>query len=295
MKTILKRIFLTILTVVLLCCSAIPCFAITQNGEITVTLEDKEKNKISNMTVNICQIATLNNAGYYPVTAFENSGISIAGIINNPDESVAKTIADYIESNNIKTVSAISENGKAFFDKLDLGIWLVFPEEDEKYTFNPYIAFLPFESGGKLYYELSSAPKLEDNMLNEINIYVVKRWEDKNNASKKRPDSVTVELLNGDKVVSSIILSEENGWAHTFSKLPKDGRYSVREKTVANYKVDYSGDITNGFVVTNTYNGEKLPQTGQYWWPIILIAIAGTCFVLLGVYEIGVKKNGKEK
>lgn len=295
MKTILKRIFLTILTVVLLCCSGTPCFAVTQDGEITVTLEDKEKNKISNMTVNICQIATLNNAGYYPVTGFEKSGISIAGIVNNPDKSVAKTIANYIESNKIKTMSAISENGKASFDKLDLGIWLVFPEENEKYTFNPYIVFLPFESGGKIYYEISSVPKLEDNAPNEINIYVIKRWEDKNNASNKRPNSVTIELFNGDKVVSSVVLSEENGWAHTFSMFPKDGSYSVKEKTVTNYKVDYSGDAINGFVVTNTYNGDNLPQTGQHWWPIILIAIAGTCFVLLGVYELRVMKNGKKK
>ncbi len=295
MRITLKRIFITILTVVLLCCSALPCFATNQNGKITVTLEDKEKNQINGITVNICQIATLNNAGYYPVTAFENSGISISGVINSPDESVAETIADYVKNNKIDKMSVVSENGIASFDKLDLGIWIVFPEDDVKYTFNPYIVFLPFESGGKLYYEISSVPKLEDNNPNEINIYVLKRWDDKNNVFKKRPGSVTVELLNGNEVVSSIILSEENGWAHTFSKLSKDGSYSVRERTVANYKVAYSGDATNGFVVTNTYNGEKLPQTGQYWWPIILIAIAGTCFVLLGVYEIGVKKNVKKK
>ena len=68
-----------------------------------------------------------------------------------------------------------------------------------------------------------------------------------------------------------------------------------REKTVANYKANYSGDMANGFIITNTYNGEKLPQTGQYWWPIILIAIAGAGFIALGVYEVGVKKNAKKK
>ena len=291
----LKRIFITILTVILLCCSALPCFAATQNGTITVLLEDKEKNKISNMVVNICQIATLNNAGYYPVTAFENSGIYISGIINSPNESSAKSVTDYIKNNQIDVLSAVSQNGKATFSDLDLGIWVVFCGEDSKYTFNPYIVFSPYESGGKLYYEVSSEPKLEDNAPSEINIYVIKKWEDKNNASKKRPESVTIELLNGDKVVSSVVLGEENGWAHTFTGVSNDCNYSVREKTVANYKVDYSGDITNGFVVTNTYNGEKLPQTGQYWWPIILIAIAGAGFIVLGIYELGVKKNAKKK
>ena len=295
MKTTLKKIFILVLAVGVLCSSAFPCFASAEKGKITVALEDKEKNKINGTTVHLCQIAELNHTGYYPTTVFENSGISISGIVNSPDETVANTIADYVKKNNVEALSQVSDNGKVFFSDLDLGIWLVYCDENGKYTFNPYIVFLPYESGGKLYYEVTSAPKLEDNTPNEINIYVMKKWDDKNNASKKRPGSVTVELLNGDSVVASIVLSEENGWAHTFSKLPKNGDYSVREKAVANYKVDYSGDATNGFAVTNTYAGEKLPQTGQYWWPVILIAVAGTCFVLLGVYEIGAKKNDKKK
>lgn len=258
-------------------------------------LEDKEKHKISGMTVNVCQIASLNDSGYYPVAAFEKSGVSIAGVINNSGEAVAKTLLDYVEKNNVKCESAISENGKATFEELNLGIWLVFPQKGEKHNFNPYIVFLPFESGGKVSYDITSAPKIEDSAPQEINIYVIKRWEDKNNASKKRPESVEIELLDGDRVVSSAVLNEEKGWAHTFLKVNNEGKYAVREKTVAGYKVDYSGDVTNGFVVTNTYNGEKLPQTGQYWWPIILITIAGAGFILLGVYEMVVQRNGKEK
>ena len=294
MKKTLKRIFITALTVILLVGTALPCLATEQNGKIKVTLEDKDKVRVDGIKVNICHVAELNNTGYYPAKAFENSGISIAGIVNNPDAATAKTLADYIKNNQIKPMSAISEYGNVTFDKLKLGIWLVYPEDSGKYTFNPYIVFLPFESGGKINYEVASLPKLEDNTPNDINVYVIKKWDDNNNASKKRPDSVTVELLDSDKVVSTVVLSEENGWSHTFAKLSKEGNYSVREKTVADYTANYSGDATNGFVVTNTYSGEKLPQTGQHWWPIVLIAIAGACFVLLGIFEIGAKKNGKK-
>lgn len=295
MRTILKRIFVLTLTIVLFCCFALPCFAATENGSINVTLEDKNKNKINDVTVYLCQVAELNNNGYYPTTVFESSGISISGLINSPDESSAKSVIDYIKNNQINLLSAVSENGNATFSNLDLGIWVVFCDEDSKYTFNPYIVFLPYESNGKLYYEVSSTPKIEDSTPNEISIYVIKKWDDKNNAAKKRPDSVKVELLNGSEVISTAELSESNGWAHTFTGISKEGNYSVREKTVANYKANYSGDVTNGFVVTNTYNGEKLPQTGQYWWPIILIAIAGAGFIALGIYEVGVKKNAKKK
>lgn len=295
MRTTIKSLLMFILTATLILSLAITCFAAAENGKITVILEDKEKNPVTGTTVNICQIAELNSMGYYPAEAFENAGISISGIVNNPDEAVAKTIAEYIKKNNVSTTSLVSEYGKAIFSDLGLGIWFVFPDENSKYTFNPYIVFLPYESSGKLYYEVSSAPKVQDSKPDEISIYVLKKWDDKNNAAKKRPDFVTIELLNRNTVIETVELSESNGWAYTFSSLPKDGNYSVREKNIADYKVSYSGDIANGFIVTNTYAGEKLPQTGQYWWPIVIIAIAGIAFVLLGIYEIGVKKNGKKK
>ena len=294
MRIILKNIFITLLAIVLIIGSVVPCFAAEQSGKITVTLEDKEKNHINGVKVYLCQVAELNDSGYYPTTAFETSGISVSAIVNNPDETAAKTIFDYIKEKNVSTLSKVSTDGKASFSDLNLGIWVVLCEENGKHTFNPYIVFLPYESKGNLHYEVSSTPKVEDSDSDKISIYVIKKWDDKNNAAKKRPDSVFVELLNGNTAVSSIELSEANGWAHTFTNVSKDGVYSVKEKSVSNYKATYSGDLANGFVVTNSYNGEKLPQTGQYWWPIVIIAIAGAGFILLGIYEIGVKKNGKK-
>lgn len=295
MKTIAKSLFAILLGAALIFGSVLPCFAAEPKGVINIELEDKDKNPVNDIKINICQIAALNNSGYYPTEDFENSGISVSAIINNPSAATAKSIAEYIKSNGIVTDSALPQKGKVSFADLELGIWLVFPEENSKFSFNPYIVLLPFESGGKLYYEVTSVPKLEDSAPNEINIYVIKKWDDKSNAAKKRPDSVTVELLNGETVISTVELNEENGWAYTFKHMPKDGNYSVKEKAVADYKATYSGDTSNGFVITNTYDGEKLPQTGQYWWPIILIAVAGAGFILLGIYEIGAKKNGKKK
>ena len=294
MRIILKNIFITLTAMILIIGSVVMCFAAEQSTKITVTLDDKDNNDINGIKVYLCHIATLDDSGYYPTTAFETSGISISGIINNPDETAAKTIADYIKQNNILTLSKISENGKVTFSDLDLGIWVVFCEENGQYTFNPYIVFLPYESNGNLCYEVSSVPKVQDNTPNQISVYVIKKWDDNNNAAKKRPDSVFVELINGTAVVSSVQLSEANGWAHTFTDIPKDGSYSVVEKSVTDYETTYSGDLSNGFVITNSYVGKKLPQTGQYWWPVVIIAIAGAGFILLGIYEIGAKKNGKK-
>ncbi len=294
MKKILKPFIFVIALCILAAVSILPCAAANETGSMIVTLEDKDKNKISNTTIHLCQIAELNNTGYFPATAFENSGISIAGIINNPNQTAADSIAKYIKENNIPTLSETSADGKVAFHNLSLGIWLVFCEENGQYSFNPYIIFLPYESGGKLYYNIDSFPKLEINT-NIINIYVVKKWDDKNNAAKKRPESITVDLLDGDTVISSAELNELNGWSHTFPLCNKNGNYAVRENAITDYKATYSGDATNGFIITNTYIGEKLPQTGQYWWPIALIAIAGLGFILLGIYEMRAKKHGKKE
>lgn len=294
MNKLLKTALATFLAVLLAVAFALPSFA-AETGKLTVTLEDAEKNQINGVTVSLCRIAILTSSGYQPTSAFENSGISLSGIINNPNELTAKTLFDYVKTNNVETISKTSEQGRVSFSDLDLGIWLVFCNDHEKYTFNPHLVFLPFESSGKLYYEISSAPKVQDSKPNEINVYVIKKWDDKNNAAKKRPESITVELLNGDTVAETVELNEANGWAYTFCGLPKDGTYSVREKGIVDYKETYSGDAVNGFVITNTYIGEKLPVTGQYWWPIGMIAVAGVCLILLGVCEIGVKKHDKKK
>lgn len=294
MKKTIKAICMLLLSVLLIIGTVIPCYAATESGKISVMLEDKDNNKIDGITVHICKIADMNSTGYYPSKNFENSGISISGIINAPTESTAKDITDYIRDNNIESASAITENGKVSFSDLDLGIWLVFCEEEGKYTFNPYFVFLPYESQGKLYYEITSSPKAEDSNPNLINVYVIKKWDDKNNAAKKRPESVTIELLDGEKVISSAVLNEQNGWAHTFANVSKDGNYSVKEKKVENYTAKYNGDVLGGFIVTNSYNGEKLPQTGQLWWPIVIISVAGIAFVLLGIIELGARKNGKK-
>lgn len=295
MRTTLKIITATFLMVILLFNSALCVFAAMPNGKITVKLEDKDKNKINGAVVNICCVAEYNGNGFYPTKAFENSGISISAILNNPDENTAKSVSDYVKKNSVDLLTDVTKDSIVVFSDLKLGIWLVCSEENSQYSFNPYFVILPFESNGKLYYEITSAPKFEYGKPTEINIRVVKKWDDNNNAAKKRPDSVTVELFNDDRLISSVVLDETNGWAHTFTGLSKQGNYSVKEKKVADYKVNYGGDAVNGFVVTNTYQGEKLPQTGQYWWPIIVLLIAGVCFVLLGVYELGAKRNGKKK
>lgn len=294
LKTINKRLLSICVILLILITSALPCLAATPDCKLTVRLEDDEKKAIDGLYVHICKIADINGTDYYPSEGFENSGISIAAIVNNPSAANAKTIFEFVKENDIHSLSAVSSSGVAEFTSIEQGIWLVYCKDNEAYSFNPYIVFLPYAEEGKLHYEISSAPKTEINTPNDKSVYVVKKWEDKNNAAKKRPNEITVELKHNGIIIDTAILNEDNGWAYTFTKLPEQGEYQVAEKSVKDYSVKYSGDSENGFIITNTYNGEKLPQTGQLWWPIAIISVAGIAFVCLGIIELGVRKNGKK-
>lgn len=84
-------------------------------------------------------------------------------------------------------------------------------------------------------------------------ISVKKVWNDNNNADGSRPDSITVDLIKDGEKFASAKLSEDGGWQHSFTDLPKDSVYSVYENTDGKYNVEYSGNSAEGYVITNTY------------------------------------------
>ena len=92
-------------------------------------------------------------------------------------------------------------------------------------------------------------------------VTVSKVWDDKDNYDGIRPNSVTIILYaNGDKV-TSVELSESNGWTYTWTKLDKkengvDIEYSVEEEDIEGYEAEITGNMKDGFVVTNTHYGE---------------------------------------
>lgn len=101
-------------------------------------------------------------------------------------------------------------------------------------------------------------------------VSVTKEWNDNNNAEQKRPESIEVELLaefEGESyVIDSIVLNAGNQWQHTFEDLPTEmggqpAKYSVREVSVSGYTGTVTGDMENGFIITNTPDTPDSPGT----------------------------------
>lgn len=93
----------------------------------------------------------------------------------------------------------------------------------------------------------------------KTNVQVTKKWDDADDKDGKRPTSVTITLYaDGEKTDKTLVLNKENNWTGNFTELDeyKAGEkieYSIKEEPVGNgYVSEISGNVTEGFVVTNT-------------------------------------------
>ena len=90
-----------------------------------------------------------------------------------------------------------------------------------------------------------------------------KTWKDDNNSGKTRPESITIRLLADGNEVAARVVTADDQWSWSFTKLPKYAAgkeivYTIVEDAVKGYtaKVD-------GYNVTNTLDNEEVPKTGD--------------------------------
>ena len=97
---------------------------------------------------------------------------------------------------------------------------------------------------------------ITNTITGKVSIPVTKVW------IGKEADSVTVNLYADGVKIDSKQLTAANHWQYTFTNLDKynngnEIRYTVKEETLANYDSAITGDMANGFKITNT-NTEKI-------------------------------------
>ena len=125
---------------------------------------------------------------------------------------------------------------------------------------------------------------------------VVKVWDDKGSESG-RPASVTVTLLADGAAYDTQVLSDANGWRFTWTDLPatdSDGEaisWWVSENAVAGYTPSVSASGAT-LVLINSVSSPKLPQTGQLWWPVPVLALGGLALLVVGA-ALGRRKAGE--
>lgn len=141
---------------------------------------------------------------------------------------------------------------------------------------------------------VSDIPSMNSEQLSEANFALAKKLESA--AAKAKADStqkiadgkvsftdlkpglyliVQTTLSDGDRKVNPFLISipDENG-VYQIEGDPKPGVYSPTPP----------GDKTPDKTPSKTPSGSKLPQTGQLWWPVPILAGCGIFLILLGIW-----------
>ncbi|MCD8127850.1 MAG: Cna B-type domain-containing protein [Clostridiales bacterium] len=259
---------------------------------------------------NIYRVAVLNGGAYELTGAFAEYPVNLSAA---DWTDTAVTLEAYAQLDSIAPDGTGSISGGSItFAGLEEGLYLVVGEDttSDEYRFIP-ASFLVYVEG-----DVTSVVKYEEipaGVENEITSCVVKKvWNEDTKAV--RPSSVTVRLLKDGEEYDTQTLNKSNGWSYTWDELDATADWQIVEIGVAeNYTVSISRS-SNSFTVTNTYQtetsttpsdptddtadttsstGTKLPQTGQLWWPVILMGAAGLLLVVLGF--LWTKRNKNEK
>lgn len=235
-------------------------------------------------------------------------------------DAAAETLAAYAACDGVKAVASatIGSDGTAQFTGLQPGLYLLTGDyceaDNRQYTpQNALVALPEWDAEKGMQYDVAAKPKFTmtetppetpdapDNpetpttpatpntSTATCSITAVKVWQDGDAAD--RPQSVTVQLLQNGSPKAEATLDASNNWRYTWGDLDAAASWQVVEKTVpTGYAVliAHSGDqytITNSRAATPaatvTTPAGSLPQTGQLWWPVPLLAGAG---MLLYVY-----------
>lgn len=106
-----------------------------------------------------------------------------------------------------------------------------------------------------------------DHTPETTSVTVKKVWNDQNNQDDLRPAQVTVDLMNGNKVVQTVTLNSANDWSATVNNLPEysNGQPITYTWQEVNVPAGYSSTV-NGNTITNTHNPTVISLTIQKFW-----------------------------
>ena len=206
---------------------------------------------------------------------FAEYPVVVNGLDSSGWRALAQTLDGYVARDELTPLQTAKTgaDGKAFFDHLDTGLYLVTGDRYRQgryiYTPEPFLIALPtLDDADAWVYDVTSSCKYDCNYNppgsgdDTIDREVLKVWEDDGHKDK-RPDEIIVQLLRDGKVYDTVTLNEQNNWNYTWSDLDDDYQWRVVEyKTPEGYTVSVNRQgIT--FVMTNTWEGppDTPPET----------------------------------
>lgn len=299
-----------------LLCVCVACLLITLNGmaaqgeqgELTI------RHLAAEVDFTFYKVADFSESGIFElIGTFDEKKDIIAGleiIESNPEEmttnswvDLANTLDAFVLHEKVKYdfLERTDESGLITLSNIDQGLYLIIGEKVEingkMCTTNPLLVTVPtreVDGNWANQVELDYSTKLTPDK--EYEEYkVIKIWDDANHEDKRPKEGIKVTLYRDDEVYDEVVLNTENDWCYVWKMLPEENEWKVIESEIpAGYQMStyQDGDY---HVIKNIYktppgsSGGKLPQTGQLWWPVPVLAFAG-----LVLFAAGWAKQNRE-
>ena len=283
---------------------------------------DSTKRMIPGVKASIYKVADLDENAKFTLT----SDFSASGAELNMEQSqenwatLAANLEDYVDQKQLKPVSKKTggDDGTVRFTGLQPGMYLlVFGEGIHKDFPNIRVGFqtallsmpnrgnnttnvFDLDETGAWDYDYTVIPKpYEQHPAGRLQ----KIWNDENDAAKKRPKTLDIVIEYKDGVKQTLTLSAEKGWILDFEPASLSEIKKVTEPKLSDYTLVSWEQTGITIQVTNKYTKPSpapnppspLPQTGQLWWPVPVLLIAGAVLVLSGILRRRRKSRDGEK
>ena len=266
-----NRVMILLLSLIMLITCSVRVYASSCNLVVECPLEGME--------VSVYRIADDNGL----VSPYDTYPVSLNGDL----QACANALVNYIKVDNIGAdgYATSGVDNKVYFNGLEKGLYLISvkPIDDGTYVYSPQVTLVNLES--ELVVDLKYDRVLKGS--EPINLHVLKVW--KNDNVDSRPSSIEVTLLRDGVVYDKQELNKLNHFSFTWNGLDSAYTYDVIEDNVpSGYTVGLSRSgntvtvINDGGIVKNDSVSDKLPLTGQLWWPVPFLVIVGFACLLIG-------------
>lgn len=255
----------------------------------------EEASGFSDVNFNVYYVAEMSESGDFALSGdFLDYPVRFENLDSSGWRALAQTLNAYVQRDGLRPLRQGKTNADGYvsFEKLTVGLYLVvggtYINQNTAYTPEPMLVSLPSRGeGGEWVYNTELFCKYDSEIVpNQVVRKVQKVWEDDGN-EKKRPQSISVQLLENGKVVDTVVLNRDNNWEYTWKNLDGGSVWQVVEaETPAGYTVSVVREGTV-FVMTNTFPSEippELPQTGMLWFPVPILICGGLLFVVVGLF-----------
>ncbi|MDD6023110.1 MAG: Cna B-type domain-containing protein [Oscillospiraceae bacterium] len=285
---------------------------VNRDESLTISFQDGAA-ALTGVQFDLYLTATVDEYGELTTTdEFAQFQVNIRGENDEAWRTLASTLEGYVLREKLTPADsgATDDQGLAVFPtegkQLRAGLYLVLGHQisvnSRRYDPAPFMVMLPGldRENNSWNYDVTVNAKYDTTPIpdeNTIDLKVIKVWEDQGH-EKDRPKEVVVQLLCDGEVYDTVTLNAENSWRHIWTELEEGCSWTVVEQEVDGYTVVVTQE-GNTFIVTNTCvqtspqpspsttpgipGTPSIPQTGQLWWPVPLLAAVGLLLVVLGL------------